>query len=84
MALKINNYKRKPVTQKQRENLAHGQRMLEMGEARSLLHTWHRNRNNEWLKDALGRTEKTYGPGAPARIRKYMRQIQDEDFPGME
>jgi len=84
MVTKWNAYKRKPVTAKQQENLAHGQHTLEMGEARSLLHTWHRNKNNEWLKDALGRTEKTYGPGAPARIRKYMRQIQDEDFVGSE
>lgn len=84
MVTRWNAYKRKPMTKQQIENLAHGQRMLEMGEARSLLHTWHRSRNNEWLKDALGRTEKTYGAGAPERIRKYMRQIQDEDFPGMD
>lgn len=73
--------KKKVATQQQKDNMAHGQMMLEMGEARTLLHTWQRSRNNEWLRDALGRTEKTYGPGAPARIRKYMRQIKDEDFP---
>lgn len=72
---------RKKPTEQQIENMAYGQWMLEMGEARTLLHTWQRSRNNEWLRDALGRTEKTYGPGAPARIRKYMRQINDEDFP---
>lgn len=75
-------YKRRPKpTQEQLDNLAHGQRMLEMGEARDLLNTWHRFKNKEWVRDALARTEKYYGVGAPERIRKYMRQIQDEDFP---
>lgn len=72
--------KRRVATQQQKDNMAHGQWMLEMGEARTLLHTWQRNQNNEWLRDALGKTEKTYGPGAPDRIRKYMRVIHDEDL----
>ena len=79
----FNRYKRKPVTQKQRENMAHGQRMLEMAHARELLATWHwkgeKSDRNKWLRDALGRAEKVYGPGGPDRIRKYMRVIEDEN-----
>lgn len=79
----FNRYKRKPVTHKQRENMAHGQRMLEMAHARELLATWHwkgeKSDRNQWLRDALCRAEKFYGAGSPDRIRKYMRVIEDEN-----
>lgn len=83
MATKWNAYKRKPYTRVQIENMAHGQRMLEMAYARELLATWHwkgeKSDRNKWLRDALGRAEKVYGPGGPDRIRKYMRVIEDEN-----
>ena len=83
MSTSFNRYKRKPVTQKQRENMAHGQKMLEMAHARELLATWHWREDTperrQWLRDALARTEKVYGPGAPERVRKYMRVIQDDN-----
>ena len=83
MKSKWNAYKRKPYTKLQIENMAHGQRMLEMAHARELLCTWHSKEDTpqrrQWLRDALARTEKFYGANAPARIRRYMRVIQDEN-----
>lgn len=83
MATKWNAYRRKPYTAKQIENMAHGQRMLEMAHARELLATWHwkgeKSDRNQWLRDALCRAEKFYGAGGPDRIRKYMRVIEDEN-----
>lgn len=83
MATKWNAYRRKPYTATQIENMAHGQRMLEMAHARELLTTWHwkgeKSDRNQWLRDALCRAEKFYGAGGPDRIRKYMRVIEDEN-----
>jgi len=83
MKSKWNAYKRKPYTKTQIENMAHGQRMLEMAHARELLCTWHHREDTpqrrQWLRDALARTEKVYGANAPERIRKYMRVIQDDN-----
>lgn len=57
-------------------------RRLEMAKARELLDTWHwkagDNNRGRWLADQLSGTEKFYGPGAPDRIKKYMRVLQDE------
>lgn len=54
-----------------------------MAHARELLCTWHSKEDTpqrrQWLRDALARTEKFYGANAPARIRGYMRVIQDEN-----
>lgn len=83
MALKINNYKKKPATRQQWQNLARDQQILEMAHARELLCTWHWREDTperrQWLRDALARTEKVYGLNAPERIRKYMRVIQDDN-----
>ena len=52
-------------------------RVLEMGEARVLYHTYLWNRDKTWVNQAIERTERLYGPGAPMRIRQYMRDMRE-------
>ena len=52
-------------------------RVLEMGEARVLYQTWLWNKNKTWVNQAIERTERLYGPGAPMRIRQYMRDMRE-------
>ena len=48
-----------------------------MGEARVLYHTYLWNRDKTWVNQAIERTERLYGPGAPMRIRQYMRDMRE-------
>jgi hypothetical protein len=52
-------------------------RVLEMGEARMLYRTYQSNKDKIWVNQAIERTERLYGPGAPMRIRQYMRDMRE-------
>ena len=52
-------------------------RVLEMGEARALYHTYLWSKDKTWVNQAIERTERLYGPGAPMRIRQYMRDMRE-------
>ena len=52
-------------------------RVLEMGEARMLYRTFQWNKDKTWVNQAIERTERLYGPGAPMRIRQYMRDMRE-------
>jgi hypothetical protein len=52
-------------------------RILEIGEARMLFRTWQWNKDKTWVNQAIERTERLYGPGAPMRIRQYMRDMRE-------
>jgi hypothetical protein len=52
-------------------------RVLEMGEARMLFRTYQSNKDKIWINQAIERTERLYGPGAPIRIRQYMRDMRE-------
>ena len=52
-------------------------RVLEMGEARMLFRTYQSNKDKIWVNQAIERTERLYGPGAPMRIRQYMRDMRE-------
>jgi translation initiation factor IF-1 len=50
--------------------------ILEMAEARTLVHSFlHNGQSQVWLTDALKVTRRIYGKGAEDRVRKYMRLI---------
>ncbi len=48
-----------------------------MGEARMLFRTFQWNKDKTWVNQAIERTERLYGPGAPMRIRQYMRDMRE-------
>ena len=60
---------------------------LEMAEARVLVFSYYRNREelgkvlaDKWLDKRLKKLEKFYGKGVGERMRVYMRYISDKDY----
>lgn len=66
-----------PKRYKKSNDVLPDRRVLEMGEARALYHTYLWNRDKTWVNQAIERTERLYGPGAPMRIRQYMRDMRE-------
>lgn len=70
------------LTPEYEKKLAEERVRLERGAARELLNNWHWRAGDSsrslWLRDALERQEKFYGQGSAERIRRYMREIEDE------
>lgn len=55
--------------------------MLEMGEARVLVHGFlHNGKSQEWLAKALRVTTRIYGKGSEERVKVYMRQIWKDEL----
>jgi len=55
--------------------------MLEMGEARVLVHGFlHNGKSQKWLKNALRFTTLIYGKDSEERVKVYMRQIWKEEL----
>jgi hypothetical protein len=66
-----------PKRYKKSNDVLPDRRVLEMGEARALYHTYLWNKDKTWVNQAIERTERLYGPGAPMRIRQYMRDMRE-------
>jgi hypothetical protein len=54
--------------------------MIELGEARVLLCTYQMTKQKVLTKDRMEWLEKRYGTGAVARIRGYMKKLQDGEL----
>jgi hypothetical protein len=54
--------------------------MIELGEARVLLCTYQVTKQKVLTKDRMEWLEKRYGTGAVARIRGYMKKLQDGEL----
>ena len=54
--------------------------MIELGEARILLCTYQVTKQKVLTKDRMEWLEKRYGTGAVARIRGYMKKLQDGEL----
>jgi hypothetical protein len=66
-----------PKKYRKQDDVLPDRRVLEMGEARMLFRTYQSNKDNIWVNQAIERTERLYGPGAPMRIRQYMRDMRE-------
>lgn len=66
-----------PKKYRKQNDVLPDRRVLEIGEARVLYQTWLWNKNKTWVNEAIERTERLYGPGAPMRIRQYMRDMRE-------
>jgi hypothetical protein len=51
--------------------------ILEQAEARELYRTWETNKDRDFVRGRLERSERIYGTGARDRIREYMNKIKD-------
>ena len=66
-----------PKKYRKQDDVLPDRRVLEMGEARMLFRTYQSNKDKIWVNQAIERTERLYGPGAPMRIRQYMRDMRE-------
>jgi hypothetical protein len=66
-----------PKKYRKQDDVLPDRKVLEMGEARMLFRTWQWNKDKTWVNQAIERTERLYGPGAPMRIRQYMRDMRE-------
>jgi hypothetical protein len=66
-----------PKKYRKQNDVLPDRRVLEIGEARVLYQTWLWNKDKTWVNEAIERTERLYGPGAPMRIRQYMRDMRE-------
>ena len=51
--------------------------ILEQAEAREIYRTWETNKDRDFVRARLERSERIYGTGARDRIREYMNRIKD-------
>ena len=54
--------------------------IIELGEARVLFRTWESTKQKVLTDVRIKYLEKLYGPGSVARIRGYMKKLQDGEL----